>query len=142
MTTISIQMLLLISITALAIYLFLLYKKERNKYSELFSKTNKYILELNKPLRYGYYKTKCLQGGTSYTAIIYIIESDRYTNGDSKIKLKNIEIDCDTGNINRSSAEKFIEKGFLSLMKTSEITWLESEIEIKEQRRSKIEHLK
>lgn len=133
----------LIIMTLVSIFLFIKYKTENKKYKDLFLKTNKYLVELNKPLRLGYYKMKCQQGGQiDYDAIVYVNEIDRYTNGDSKLRLNNFEIECSAGALDRNSAESFIGKSFVSLMKTSDITWLESENEIREQRKNKLEHLK
>lgn len=142
MTTIVLSLSLVLFIS-LFLYFFIKYNKEHKKYDALFSKTNQYISELNKPLRKGYYKTNCQQGSSiDYEAIIYVSEVDRYLNGDSKIRFNSVEIECGSGSINRNSAESFARKSFVTLVKTSDITWLESETEIKEQRRNKLEQLK
>jgi hypothetical protein len=68
------------------------YSKLNTTYKNLQEKVSGLISELNKPLRLGYYKISCTQGIIKYDAIIYVYELDRYTNGDSSIKLKNINI--------------------------------------------------
>ena len=74
--------------------------------------------------------------------IIPLSEIDRYTNGESKISLDKIEISCGNKLFNRSGGESFIRNDFQSLIKTTDITWLESEQSIKEARKNKLAQLK
>lgn len=139
-TALILALILLVSILA---FFIIMYNKEKKKYNELFSKVNNILIDIDKPLRRGYYTMSCNQNVTiDYSPIIFVKEIDRYTNGKSKIKLDRIEISCGDRNFGYSSAEIFVEKEFKSLVETSDITWLESEIEIKEQRRNKLAHLK
>jgi len=69
---------------------------------------------------------------------VFVEEVDRYTNGESRVRLHHIEpIRCP------SQAIRFLEEKvkeiFLTVRKTSDIEWLISENEIKEVRRKKLE---
>lgn len=75
---------------------------------------------------------------SSYYGIIYVNEIDRYTDGYSKIKLDHIELISKRW----SDSVQVMEKNFLSLKKTNEIDWLESEDHIKKLRKEKLENLK
>lgn len=133
----------LILLVFLSTFFIIMYNKEKKKYNELFSKVNKTITEIDKPLRCGFYKMNCTQNDSiTYEPIVFVKEIDRYTNGKSKLKIDRIEISCGDRNFGYGSAENFVKKEFKSLVETSDITWLESEIEIKEQRRNKLAHLK
>lgn len=116
------------------------------KYKKLDKKVSIIIKDLEKPLRRGYYKMHCTQGSISgsitYEPIIFVKELDRYTTGDSKIELESIEISCGDHKFSASSSERFVRKEFQSLVKTSDIIWLDSEFSIKEQRKEKLSHLK
>lgn len=77
--------------------------------------------------------------GGNYSAIVYVDELDRYTTGYSKIRIKSVE------SLNPNYKEDSISyayKKFVSLMKTSEIEWLESEDHIKKIRKEKLEKIK
>ena len=105
------------------------------------------ITNLDKPIRKGYYKMAMQQTSTTgvvikYNPIVYVKEIDRYTNGESKIEIDRIEIHCGDSDLNRKNAETYINNDFISLVKTSDITWLESEVSIKEQRKEKLSRLK
>jgi hypothetical protein len=86
--------------------------------------------------RFGFYK---IDSGKNYSSYVYIKEIDRYTNGYSKIKLDNIEPFNKTYN---NEAIEWARKNFLSLMKTTDIEWLESEDYIRKVRKEKLENLK
>jgi len=117
------------------------YNSLNKKYDHLIDKVGFLLDELNKPLRNGYYTKDYTQGKIyNYTAYIYVIEKDRYTNGDSKIEINNIELISDT-DINKFSAKKFVLESFKSIKKTADIIWLESEQTIKEQRKNKLKQL-
>ena len=101
--------------------------------------------KLLKPLRTGYYIESCEQTTRvgvkfDFNGYVYINEIDRYTNGESKISLNRIEIRSD-GSINMSDADSFVRNRFVSVVKTSDITWLESEQSIKDMRKEKLEQL-
>lgn len=116
-------------------------------YKSKYTKLVKLVKELNKPIRRGYYKVECHQTGNfvgtiDYTCVVYVSEIDRFTNGESKISLDNIEIGCGNKLFNKSNAETFIRKEFQSLVETTDITWLESEQSIKDIRKNKLAQLK
>ena len=119
------------------------YKTLSNKYNSLISKVGSLVDELNKPLRFGYYVEAYIQNNSiKYSPIIFISEIDRYTNGESKIKIERIELGCSDYAFDSMSAEGFTKRDFKSLRKTADIVWLESEQSIKDVRRKKLEQLK
>jgi len=131
--------LFLMSISTLVFYL---------KYKKLNSKVNKVISNLKSPLRKGHYQgaLKITNGAglteENFYPIIYVKELDRFTNGESKIEIDYIETCISEDRISSEKVKKYIETSFKSVVKTSDITWLESENAIKESRRNKLEHLK
>ena len=86
--------------------------------------------------RFGFYKVDC----GNYSSYVYIKEIDRYTDGYSKIKIDCIEPfhKQDYGD----AATRHAMGKFLSLMKTTDIEWLESEDHIRKVRKEKLENLK
>lgn len=133
-TTIILSVALILNTILLLVY--------KSKYSNLNKKVSLCIKELNSPIRKGYYTLTCHQGDIKYTGIVYINEIDRYKNGDSKISLDYVEVDNGDGKLDYQSAKEFLTRTFITLMKTSDITWLESENDLKEQRKHKLEQLK
>jgi len=79
--------------------------------------------------------------GDPYKYVFYIKEIDRYTNGMSKIQLTNIEITSGFSPDQFDWIKKCAKNQFSSIKKTSEIEWLESEENVKEQRRQKLEKI-
>ncbi len=117
------------------------------KYKKLKNAVNKTISELNKPLRYGYYirSLNITQPGAPnkpFDTYVYVKEIDRYTNGDSKISIDRIEPIISENDMTHDRVIKYIKDEFKSIRLTSDITWLESENEIKEMRKNKLKHLK
>jgi len=109
------------------------------------------VNELNKPLRKGYYKeTLTVSSGegvnktihNTFEPIIYVFEVDRYTSGESKIKIDYIEPGIDESKISKIKIETVITQSFKSIVKTSDINWLDSELSIKEMRREKLSKIK
>lgn len=133
-TTIILSVALILNTILLLVY--------KSKYSNLNKKVSLCIKELETPLRKGYYTLTCHQGDIQYKGIIYVNEIDRYKNGDSKITLAYVEADCGDGKLDYQSAKSFLTRSFVTLMKTSDITWLESENDLKELRKHKLEILK
>lgn len=87
--------------------------------------------------RYGFYNFG--SSSSSYRAIVYVDELDRYTDGYSKIRINRIE-PTSISSYKRDSKEK-AENDFISLKLTSEIEWLESEDHIKKLRKEKLDKL-
>ena len=109
----------------------------------LIGELDSFIKDVESPLRKGYYREKgWTQGNIKFDVIIFVSEIDRYKNGESRIKLDSVEIDVDKAAFNYTSAYNFAKNTFLTLRKTADIEWLESENEIRELRKSKLEHLK
>ena len=103
------------------------------KYKNLKTKVSDTIKQIEKPLRSGYYIEHCTQSirnsGTEieYKGMVFVNEIDRFKNGESKISFNKLEFTCDSGSFTPESAEKFIRGKFVSVVKTSSITWLESD---------------
>lgn len=121
----------------------LTFKSKYQTLKDKFTKLDSFIKDVESPLRKGYYREKgWTQGNIKFDVIIFVSEIDRYKNGESRIKLDSVEIDVDKGAFNYNSAYNFAKNTFLTLRKTADIEWLESENEIRELRKSKLEHLK
>lgn len=86
--------------------------------------------------RYGFYN---FQYVNLYSALVYVKELDRYTNGFSKIEIYKIETTCSVSY--RDYTINMIKDKFISLKNTSDIEWLESEDQIKRLRKEKLEKL-
>lgn len=117
------------------------------KYKKLKNVISTTISDLNKPLRYGYYirSLNITQPGLPnkpFDTYVYVKEVDRYTNGDSKISIDKIEPIVPESDMTHDRVIKYIKDEFKSVRLTSDITWLESENEIKEMRKNKLKHLK
>jgi hypothetical protein len=105
-------------------------------------KLNKIKYILNDDIgRVGYYTISHWTIGTSKNPIeftVFVKELDRYTNGDSEIKLTRVELlICPFKS--RESIINEIKLSFSSVMKSSDITWTVSENAIKELRKKKLE---
>lgn len=85
--------------------------------------------------RYGFYNFNSFS--SSYRAIVYVDELDRYTDGYSRIRIHKIE---PTSSYKKDSEEK-AKDNFISLKLTSEINWLESEDYIKKLRKEKLDKI-
>jgi hypothetical protein len=119
------------------------------KYKKLYKKVSKTLNNLEKPkFRKGYYK-----GGFEQTDIltnkkiqcdgIFMVEElEKYSNDMSKIELESIEIIGGGTSLDRNRVIKYAKEQFSTLKKTSEITWLDVEVSVKEQRREKLNQLK
>ena len=131
---------------SLALVLFIALIELNIRYYKLVNKetiTNKYISELNKPLRYGYIsKPLTWNDTTKFTCRVYVKELDRFTNGESRIEIEKIESGITSGQISPTAVENFIRDQFISVVETSDVVWLESENAIKDVRRKKLEQLK
>jgi hypothetical protein len=139
MTTIILSSLLFLT-TLLSIVLYF-----RNK--SLSNKISTFISDSKKPLRTGYIMydlsiTELGKPNISFTSLVYVNELDRYTNGESKIEIQKIEPGIEENKMQKERIEKHIKDKFKSIVKTSDVTWLESEQSIKDIRRNKLEQLK
>jgi hypothetical protein len=125
-------------------------KNSEEKYDNLL-KNYKYSKEELLPKRCGIYKEtvslvdnadrKKGISGDPYSAIIYVQELDRYTNGTCKIKLLDIEVTSGYDSNQYYWVKGCFQKRFVSLKKQGDIEWLESEESIKELRKQKLEKL-
>jgi len=79
---------------------------------------------------------------TQCDVIFMVKELEKYSNDMSKIELENIEIISGGTTLDRTKVIKYAKEQFSTLKKTSEITWLDVEVSIKEQRREKLNQLK
>jgi len=103
---------------------------------------------LNKPLRIGYYTEsvnftddKDSKNFDTYECLVHVEELDRYTNGDSKIKLNDVEIVSGFDSGKYRNARNIIIAKFSSIKCTKDIEWLESEESLKEQRKEKLKKI-
>jgi len=145
----------------LSLIFFILYMKTKKKYN----KTNDKLKEVQESYkgtlalirdelttkRFGYYKTtinilsdndkKNNTSGDAYDVIIHVNELDRYTNGMSKIEIKNMENISGLDIYQYEYVKKCTRSNFQSVKKTSDIEWLESEESLKEIRKQKLEKI-
>jgi len=134
----------ILSVSTLLFIFIILFLNYFLKYNNLRKEVSVIILKLKSPLRDGYYKQSLSAKNDTikFESIIYIKEIDRYTNGESKIIIDKIDYGINDNKVSHSSIDEFINGYFKSVVKTSDITWLESEQNIKAQRKEKLERLK
>lgn len=131
-------------------------KNELNKIKENFNNLNDNINKIKNYInpdtgRNGYYSGSTIilskeekaagEKGEKYDYIVYVKELDKYTNGESKIQLSNIEVISGFESEQIDWLKTCINKKFCSIIKTSAVTWLESEETVKEMRKQKLEKL-
>ena len=75
---------------------------------------------------------------SSYVAYVYVNEIDRYSDGYSSIKINKIE---PIGSSYRENLIEHTRNNFVTLKKTIDIEWLESEDNIKRLRKEKLDQL-
>ena len=131
--------------TGIFIYFFI---KIKNKYKTLITNVENFK---NDHLRKGYFERTLhllrekedRDSGKSdtYRCIIYIKELDRYTNGESKIKLWDIEILNGIDGNQYDHVKAIIRRQFSSVMPSKDITWLESESSLKKIRKEKLQQI-
>ena len=108
----------------------------------------KQLSKYNTPIRNGYYSRlltvvdNVTKEELDFESIVYVNEIDRYTNGESKIKIYKIEPGINKEKCSKEKIERYINDKFKSIIKTADITWLESEQSIKDIRRKKLEQLR
>ena len=118
------------------------------KYKSIYNKTKDIISELDKPLRRGYIKANLTHTHpitkivTKFQPNVYVKEIDRFTNGECKLEIEKIEQGIADSKILYCNIEKYIKDQFHSVHKITDVTWLESEVALKEIRKSKLEKLK
>lgn len=101
-----------------------------------------------KPLRQGHYIINATQENKeknvkyNVQCVVLVNEIDRYTNGESKLELVDVNMICNSSNFDHDSMRTLVKKSFRIYRKTDEINWLESEIEIKEARKLKLDKIK
>lgn len=128
-------------------FMTIFYLVARSKYKNLNKRVSGILNELHKPLRKGYYKVPLKTLKTTdkpsipFTSIVYVNEIDSYTNGESKIKLYKIEPGVPETVCSFDTVETRLKGEFKSIVKTSDIEWLESKTSIKEARKNKLEQL-
>jgi hypothetical protein len=111
--------------------------------NEKYHKKIKYVENLlNNNLRKGYYEKQLLntKDNTNLDVIVYIIETDRYTNGKSRIKLDYIE-SSNHEDIHIDVVEKFVKDHFISVVDSNDITWLDSINELQKERENKLKRI-
>ncbi len=151
MTTIVLILSLIISLLLILMLLMLLNNnKLKNEITTFKNEINNIIKELNKPLRKGYIIQKLsIVGGIGgktnskkpFESYIYVTELDRYNNGESKIKVENIECGIDNDNYDNKKVKEYILGNMKSIVKTTDVIWFDSVTEVKELRKAKLEIL-
>ena len=76
-----------------------------------------------------------------YKDRVYVEEIDKYTDGTSKLKLIEIETYYGFDTSQYDYVKKCIKLNFSSIMDTSDITWLVSEIDLKQERKDKLDKI-
>lgn len=111
-------------------------------------KIRKVVNELNKPLRKGYYKENLVVTSSEdvekehFVSVVYVVELDRYTSGESKIKIDYIEPGISEHKMSKERILSHIKQNFVSVVKTADINWLDRELAIKEMRKEKLSKIK
>lgn len=108
---------------------------------------NEQIQSLNNPIRRGYYTLNTIQthkdaDKLNVECIIFVKEIDRYTNGDSKLEFEDVNMICENSNFISEPMRKFIINNFRIIRKTTDVTWVESETDIKDARKNKLDKIK
>ena len=118
------------------------------KYKSLKDIVESFLSESNKHARRGYIKFSLSKENKSdgteekFESLVTVKELDRYTNGESKVEIESINPGISEEKMSKKRIEDYIRTQFISIIKTTEVTWLESEETIKEQRKNKLERLK
>jgi len=77
-----------------------------------------------------------------YDLQVHVKELDRYTNGLSKIEIIKLDLISGYDQSQYDWVKQVLREKFASIKKTADITWLESEENIKEMRKQKLENIK
>jgi hypothetical protein len=118
------------------------------KYKSLQKKTKDIISDLESPLRRGYMSTKLTHTDgitlkvTTFHPNVFVKEIDRFTNGECKLEIEKIEPGIAETTYPHERVEEYVKGIFHSVHKISDVNWLETEISLKEIRKSKLEKLK
>lgn len=118
------------------------------KHKILKDKVDSFLAESKKHTRRGYIKfslsttSKSTGVEEKFESLVTVKEIDRYTNGESKVEIESIDPGISEERMSKKRIEDYIKTQFISIIKTTDVTWLESEESIKEQRKNKLEHLK
>lgn len=143
---ITFYILTVVFLVATCIFVFL-YLKEKDRVKHLYSDI------INSYIRKGYYEDTINmirehnldrtdpKNFDTYRVITYVSEIDRYTNGQSKIRLDEIEVVSGFNPKNYEYIKKTTKETFCSIKNTVDIQWLESENVIKEQRKEKLDKI-
>jgi len=118
-------------------------KKLKSTTSILNENLKENILNLN--LRVGFYdmivklaETEDDKVSSDYDTIIHVIETERYVNGYSKIKHIKTDVTSGFNPNNYDYVKKLSKQKFNTLVKTTDIIWLEVDQDIKELRINKL----
>lgn len=120
----------------------------KNKYDSLNTIYSQIVESLKKqPLRHGYFETPLTSTDgltkkvTSFNPIIFVEELDRFTDGTCEVQIVKIIPKISSTEQSHDRLFKYIKDNFSPIKKVSDIAWLESETEIKELRKHKIENI-
>lgn len=95
------------------------------------------VIEDYNTIRNGYIKGSLLYESNTYSYKIFVRETKRFTNNESEIIIKNVEIYCLDSNT-RDIIKTYIYSITPSILNTSDVTWLKLHEDIKERRKQKL----
>lgn len=121
---------------------------------DIISNREKTIYELRNVLktgRIGYYQDQVKlvsdedrkegKPGDVYLVNVHVKEIDRYQNNDSKIELIKVEVTSGFSPDSYSWVKETITRKFSTIKDTSSIVWLELEVDVKKDRRAKLDKI-
>ena len=114
-----------------------IYMKKKN--SILADALNNDLLNLSK--RNGFYNKSFSLDNHTYKFRIYVIEEEKYSNGYSKLVIDGVDIISGFSPNNFNYVIQTAKDEFVSVQETNDITFLESDIDITELRKNKLERI-
>lgn len=105
-----------------------------------YKKVKKALNIFNEPLRKGYYELQLVAkiDSTNFTTRVFVKELERYRSGESKIEILDIEYCVSEIKVTHEHIKERVLSDFKSIMKTSDIHWLELEDDLLKDRQEKL----
>ena len=106
-------------------------------------KLKKVIKSIYEPIRKGYYKVQLVAyvDNSNFETTVFVNEIERYKSGESKIEIYDIEYGISELKVSHEKIKGHIVDTFVSIVKTSDINWLELEDDLMQERKNKINKL-
>lgn len=106
-------------------------------------KLKKVIKSIYEPIRKGYYKVQIVAyvDNSNFVTTVFVNEIERYKSGESKIEIYDIEYGISELKVSHEKIKGRIVDTFVSIVKTSDINWLELEDDLMQERKNKINKL-